>query len=117
MSQEQSKPSFNSFAEFWDYYLSQHQNRVNQVLHAAGTIGGILCIGLALCVSWKWALAIIPVGYGAAWLGHLLIEHNRPVTLRYPLWSLRADYRMVFWMICGRSLQTTQPAESKRRAA
>ena len=94
--------SFSCFADFWQHYFSQHQHPVNQALHVAGTIGGVICLGMALCLSWTWLLAVPPIGYGAAWLGHYLVERNRPLTFTHPLWSLRADYQMVLLVLMGR---------------
>lgn len=51
-----------------------------------------------------WLLLVLPVGYGAAWFGHFLVERNRPLTLKYPLWSLRADYRLVGLILIGRRI-------------
>lgn len=102
-------PPVPTFTEFWDHYLDEHQHPLNQLLHVIGTVSGIACIALTVADSLWWGLAILPVGYGSAWLGHIFIERNLPATLKYPLWSLRADYRLVFRLLMGLPLQSKQP--------
>jgi hypothetical protein len=48
----------------------------------------------------------IPAGivgaYAMAWIGHFKVEHNRPATFKYPVWSLVSDVRMWGHMVRGR---------------
>jgi hypothetical protein len=92
-----------SFALFWPVYLAAHGDRRTRALHYCGTVLGCL---LVLCFAagggW-WALVAAPVaGYGPAWAGHLVFEHNRPATFSHPLWSFAGDFRMLFLAATGR---------------
>jgi len=82
-------PKFESYEEFWPYYISEHRDPTNRKLHFIGTT---LVMGMAVNPL-LWPL--VPVaGYGFAWFGHFKHEKNRPATFQYPKWSLRADFRM-----------------------
>lgn len=62
-----------------------------------------------LLLGSPWILAGVASAYAAAWIGHFLIEHNRPATFQYPVWSLLCDFRMWGMMATGR-LWTGAPA-------
>ena len=40
--------------------------------------------------------------YACAWVGHFRIEHNRPATFAYPIWSFLSDFRLWADMARGR---------------
>jgi hypothetical protein len=99
---ENSGSSRLASEEFWNRYLKEHQNPLNCWLHVFGTVASwVLLVSTILLKSW-WLLALVPVvGYAPAWLGHLLVEGNKPVSIRYPLRSLLADYRLTLRMLIG----------------
>lgn len=91
-----------TFEEFWPHYLGEHLNPTNRALHFMGTTLVYGLLGLALFLSPRFVLLAPVVGYGFAWVGHFLVEKNRPATFTYPLWSLRGDFRMHARMLTGR---------------
>ena len=101
---------YDTFTQFYPYYLSEHQNRICRLLHVIGSILVLAELGLlvsGMLPSWAWIM--LPVtGYGFAWVGHFFFEHNRPATFTYPLWSLMGDWLMFFEVITGQRGLTEQ---------
>ena len=90
---------YDSFAEFYPFYLSEHANRTTRRLHFVGTALALLCLlELVMTRDLSWLILALVFGYGFAWLAHWLVEKNRPATFRHPLYSLMGDGRM-FWEI------------------
>tara|TARA_X000001036_G_scaffold63690_2_gene54263 strand:+ start:967 stop:1146 length:180 start_codon:yes stop_codon:yes gene_type:complete len=52
--------------------------------------------------DFMFLLYALLAGYGFAWIGHFFIEHNKPATFKYPLWSLIGDYKMYFEILQGK---------------
>ena len=98
-----SARQFNSFSEFWPYYLGEHSQPATRFLHCVGSLIGIaVVIGfIAIGRWWLFPLAFVP-GYAFAWIGHFFIEKNRPATFTYPLWSFMGDWKMLALMLTGK---------------
>ena len=102
--------AFETFEEFWDFYVSEHREKPTRILHFLGTTAAMGCIAGGLLTKRRWLLLVAPVvGYGPAWIGHYFIEKNRPASFTHPLWSLRGDLRMWWKMVTG-----TMDAEVER---
>lgn len=94
---------YRSFAEFYPFYLSQHQDLTCRRLHFIGSFLVLLLFVAALLFANGWLLLFIPlVGYGFAWVGHFVFEHNRPATFQYPLYSLMGDWVMFAQILTGK---------------
>lgn len=100
---QQSRPRLSSFAAFWPFYLSQHAHPASRWLHFVGTSAAISNAVYSVVTLQPWLLPLsLVMGYGPAWIGHFIIEKNRPATFTYPLWSLMGDFKMLASMLVGK---------------
>ena len=94
---------YETFEEFWPFYLREHARPGTRAFHYAGTSLVVLIALVAVLTGNWWLLIAMPIaGYAFAWASHAAIEHNRPATFTYPAWSLRADFRMWWLWLTGR---------------
>ena len=101
MRGEHSK--FQSFAEFYPFYLGEHQDRVCRRLHFAGSaLVVILLIVFFLTLDWRMIILLPVAGYGFAWAGHFFFEKNQPATFKYPFYSLAGDWVMFKDILTGK---------------
>lgn len=101
---------FQSFEEFWPFYVKEHAKKATRTMHFVGTTAALGCLAWGLVLRKRWLIALAPVaGYGPAWISHFFIEKNKPATFKYPLWSLYADF--VMW---SKIIQGTMDAEVDR---
>ncbi len=90
-----SNTRFERFADFYPYYLGEHQNPTCRRLHFVGTnLVIVLIVTVLMTGQWTWLWAFPVVGYGFAWVGHYFFEHNRPATFKHPWYSLLGDFVM-----------------------
>jgi hypothetical protein len=100
-----------TFAEFWPFYLREHSKPATRLLHLVGTSLSLLIVVGA--VALRRPLLLFPAlicGYAFAWVGHFFVEHNRPATFKYPLWSFRGDFKMWACALTGRLAAELQRA-------
>lgn len=91
------------YAEFWDFYVSEHANPLNRLLHFVGTsLAIVLLIWFVASGKFLFIPLCFVCGYGFAWAGHFFVEGNKPATFQYPLWSFISDYKMLFYMLTGK---------------
>ncbi len=92
-----------SYREFWPIYLREHSRPATRGLHYLGTGLGLALLAAAiLTADWRLLPAALIAGYAFAWIGHALVERNRPATFSHPLWSFVSDFRMFGLWASGR---------------
>lgn len=95
--------TYQTFAEFYRFYLSEHTNRTSRRLHFLGTtIAVLLFVAAAVTKNWWLVLVAFGQGYAFAWIGHFFFEHNKPATFKYPGRSFLGDWRMWWEMLTGK---------------
>lgn len=94
---------FNSYEEFYQFYLREHSKPQTRLFHCLGTAIGLGFLTFAI-LQQNWALVFwgFLTGYAVAWLSHFFIEKNRPATIRYPIYSFLADFKMFFETLTGK---------------
>lgn len=107
---------FETYEQFWRFYALEHSSRMNRALHFAGTTLALAAVAAAISIAPWWLAAAPAAGYAFAWIGHLFFEKNRPATFAYPLWSLRADFRMYRYIWLGRMGSEVRRAQERLAA-
>lgn len=98
-----SDSRFQTFAEFYPFYLSEHANRVSRRLHFVGTSIALILVVAAVATQAWWLVAVaLFQGYAFAWVGHFFFEHNRPATFQYPGYSFMGDWRLWWEILSGK---------------
>jgi len=93
---------FETFEDFWPFYVREHSLSSTRTFHFIGTTLGLICFGLTVLTANLWFLfGGLWLSYGFAWFSHFFIEKNRPATFKYPIYSFLADFRMYYLMWRG----------------
>ena len=107
-----------TYTEFWDFYVAEHAQPLTRYLHFIGTmLGFVLLVWIVRSGNWIYFPLCFVVGYAFAWFAHFFVEHNKPATFKYPLWSFISDYKMVFYMLVGRMNAEVERVDALRQKA
>ena len=81
-----------SFKEYYEQYISLHQNKWCRRLHVIGQLTTILFV-IVCVVKTAWLMLLLApfVIYPFAWTGHLYFEKNKPAAWSTPLWARAWD--------------------------
>lgn len=86
---------YETFKEFYPFYLSEHSNKVCRLMHFIGTTLVLALLAYGLVTENYKLLWFLPVaGYGFAWIGHFVFEKNKPASFKQPLFSFIGDWVM-----------------------
>ncbi|MAL45791.1 DUF962 domain-containing protein [Hyphomonas sp.] len=91
------------FHEYYNYYLSLHQNKWCRRMHVIGQLFTLLYVALVLNYQvWVMLLLTPFVVYPFAWAGHYVFEKNKPAAFSNPVWAKVCDWIMLKDWILGR---------------
>ena len=111
-----SDEKIKTYAEFWDFYVSEHSQPTTRYFHFIGTmLGTLTLIWIVRSGNWLFLPVVLIIGYGFAWYSHFYIEKNKPATFKYPFWSYISDYKMVFYMLTGKMNREIERVANKQQ--
>jgi|TARA_Y100000296_G_C5116442_1_gene227991 hypothetical protein len=92
-----------TFNEYYQYYLSLHQNKWCRRIHVLGNIATLVYIGAVVYFGVWLLLLLVPfVVYPFAWSGHFFFEKNKPAAWSNPLKAKACDWKMMWDMLRGK---------------
>ena len=95
--------NFDSFADFYKFYLLEHSKVGTKIFHFIGTALVIVFLFSFFYTKDFLYLFLAPMmGYGFAWFSHFFIEKNTPATFKNPIYSLISDFVMFYEILTGR---------------
>ena len=98
-----SSKKFNSFKEFYPFYLSEHKKTETKLFHIIGTSLVILLFCFTILLEeWTYLYFAPLAGYGFAWFSHYYYEKNKPATFKYPIYSFIGDWVMFKEILTGK---------------
>jgi|TARA_R110002020_G_scaffold278942_1_gene494351 hypothetical protein len=85
-----------TFSEYYKYYLTLHQDKINRRLHVLGQCATIITLVAAITLKSWLLLFLTPLAvYPFAWTGHMYFEKNKPAAWSKPLWAKACDWVML----------------------
>ena len=96
---------YNSFDEYYEFYLSKHKNPLNRFLHLLGNIATIAFVVSVFKFDLSlWWLLLTPFEvYPLAALGHFICEGNMPAFLSgNPIYAEMSDWKMLYQWLTGK---------------
>jgi len=92
-----------TFGEYYEYYLTLHQNKWTRRLHVLGQLATLAYVGYVVAHGlWAFLLVAPFVIYPFAWTGHFVFEKNEPAAFSRPIWAKACDWVMLKDIITGK---------------
>jgi len=92
-----------TFKEYYEHYLTLHQNKWCRRLHVLGQLFTISFVILCIHLGSYIPLVATPfVIYPFAWSGHFFFEKNEPAAFKNPLLAKASDWVMLKDIVIGR---------------
>lgn len=92
-----------SFKEYYQYYLTLHQNKWTRRLHVLGQLATVSFVTLCILHHLWFMLLLTPfIVYPFAWSGHFFFEKNKPAAFSHPLWAKACDWVMLKDILTGK---------------
>jgi hypothetical protein len=92
-----------NFKEYYEFYLTLHQNLWCRRLHVAGQLTTLFYLIMCFTYLPIYCIILFPfIVYPFAWTGHFVFEKNKPAAFTNPVYAKMADWVMLKDWFLGR---------------